>query len=321
MDKPKYTPLGFGITCLDAAYVEHGVACFYLMEQDGEFAVLETGVSHSVAVLRQLLSDRDIHPEQVRYVIPTHVHLDHAGGAGAMMAAFPNAQLLVHPRGAKHMVDPERLIGAAMEIYGAEFFHTLYGDVVPVAPERVRAMRDGETISLAGRRLEFRHTRGHAEHHFCVWDETSRGWFTGDMFGVCYAWCRFPGGDYVLPSTTPSQFDPDTYLQSLALLGSYRPERLYLTHGGELQYTPEKAALLGRQIEAYRTLANTVEADALQGHLMDYTLELLGQFAADGDETDLRGKLSFDLQLNAQGLLAWRQRVATSGNTAARAPD
>jgi glyoxylase-like metal-dependent hydrolase (beta-lactamase superfamily II) len=309
-----YTPLGFGITCIDAAYVQPGLACFYLMEQGGECAVIETGTSHSLPNLSKLLAAKNIRPEQVRYVIPTHVHLDHAGGAGAMMAAFPAAQLLVHPRGAKHMADPERLIGAARDIYGEEAFSALYGEIVPVAPQRIRAMEDGETASLSGRQLEFRHTRGHAEHHFCVWDENSLGWFSGDMFGVSYPWCRFPAGDFVLPSTTPSQFDPETYLRSLELLGSYAPRRLYLTHGGELRYTPAKAALLARQIEAYREFATNTAASALQQRLMDYTLDLLRRFGAEGDESDFRDKLAFDVQLNAQGLQAWRRRVDHSGH-------
>lgn len=321
VDDMTYTPLAFGITCLDADYVQPGLACFYLLEQDGEYAVLETGTSRSVGVLQRWLLDRDIHPEQVRYVIPTHVHLDHAGGAGAMMAMFPRAQLLVHPRGARHMADPERLVAAAMAVYGTEVFQSLYGDVVPVAPGRIRQMQDGETIALAGRQLEFRHTRGHAEHHFCVWDELSAGWFCGDAFGVSYPWCRFPAGDFVLPSTTPSQFDPEALLQSLALLGSYHPRRMYLTHGGELQYTAGKAALLARQVQAYCEIASTVDAAALQQRLMDYTLDLLRQFGASSDEAVLRDKLSFDLQLNAQGLQAWRQKSDGASTAVARAPE
>jgi glyoxylase-like metal-dependent hydrolase (beta-lactamase superfamily II) len=314
MTESNYTSLEYGITCVDAAYVRHGMACFYLLEEDGECAVLETGTSHSVAVLQAHLLDRGIAPEQVRYVIPTHVHLDHAGGAGAMMAAFPTAQLLVHPRGARHMADPTRLVAAAMEVYGADLFRTLYGDVEPVDLRRIREIPDGGRVSLAGRQLEFRHTRGHAEHHFCVWDQASRGWFSGDMFGVSYPWCRFPAGDFVLPSTTPSQFDPDAYLASLELLGSYAPQRMYLTHWGELEYTSEKARLLARQIEAYRGFAtgNAANAEDLQRRLSDYSLELLSQFAAGGDDDKLRDYLAFDMQLNAQGLQLWRQRVAGS---------
>jgi len=311
IDELTYQSLGFGITCIDAAYVTHGMACFYLMEEGGECAVLETGTCHSVPALERLLLKRGISGEQVRYVIPTHVHLDHAGGAGAMMAAFPAAQLLIHPRGARHMADPQRLVEGAMAVYGQELFQQLYGTIVPIDPDRIRQMGDGETVALAGRQLEFRHTRGHAEHHFCVWDETSRGWFSGDMFGVSYPWCRFRNGDFVLPSTTPSQFDPAAFVASLELLGSYAPQRMYLTHYGALDYSLEKAQLLERQIHAYCEFARaeTLDVGCLQQRLGDYALELLHQFGAPQSEVELRHFLASDMQLNAQGLQLWQQRV------------
>jgi glyoxylase-like metal-dependent hydrolase (beta-lactamase superfamily II) len=290
------------------------MACFYLMEEKGECAVVETGTSHSAPRLLQLLHQRGIAAEQVRYVIPTHVHLDHAGGAGTLMAALPAAQLLVHPRGARHMVDPDRLVAAAKEVYGADLFHTLYGEVVPIEAARIRQMDDGERVSLAGRPLEFRHTRGHADHHFCIWDAASRGWFSGDMFGVSYPWCRFPGGDFVLPSTTPSQFNPEAYLDSLALLASYSPQRVYLTHHGELAYSAEKSQSLAQQVEAYCEIASddSLDAAALQQRLTDYSLELLSRFESGADEAMPRHRLAADMQLNAQGLRIWRQRLAST---------
>jgi glyoxylase-like metal-dependent hydrolase (beta-lactamase superfamily II) len=308
-----YTSLGFGITCIDAAYVKPGVACFYLMEEGGECAVLETGTCHSVVFLERLLIDRGIAPEQVRYVIPTHVHLDHAGGAGAMMSIFSEAQLLIHPRGARHMSDPERLILGATEVYGEALFRQLYGDIQPIDSSRILQMADGDTVSLAGRQLEFRHTRGHAEHHFCIWDEVSQGWFSGDMFGVSYPRCRFPRGDFVLPSTTPSQFNPEAFLDSLKLLDSYAPQRLFLTHFGELAYSLDKAELLERQIQAYCDLARTEPQDAalLQEQLSNYTMDLLRQFG-DGDDADWKNSLTFDMQLNALGLQVWLSQA--SGN-------
>jgi len=311
MLEPMYTELGFGITCIDAAYVQHGMACFYLLEEDGECAVLETGTCHSVAALERLLQQRGIAPEQVRYIIPTHVHLDHAGGAGAMMAKFPAAQLLVHPRGGKHLVDPERLIAGAVAVYGQELFTQLYGAIVPVDPQRIRQVEDGAIVSLAGRPLEFCHTRGHAEHHFCVWDEASRGWFSGDMFGVSYPWCRFVAGDFVLPSTTPSQFNPEAFLDSLELLGARRPQRMYLTHYGALAYSPSLAQLLVRQINAYCELAMAAseKSGRLEQQLTEFTLALMHQFGASLDETELRSRLALDMQLNAQGLQLWRQRA------------
>lgn len=311
MNDKRYKSLGYGITCIDAGYVSPGMASFYLLEEGGEYAVLETGTSHSAHILAQLLREWDIAPGQVRYVIPTHVHLDHAGGAGTMMAALPGAQLLIHPRGAPHMADPARLVAAAKAVYGEALFHSLYGDVEPIAPARMRQMQDGETVALAGRQLEFRHTRGHAEHHFCVWDEASRGWFSGDMFGVSYPWCRFSNADFVLPSTTPSQFDPETYLASLQLLGSYSPQRMYLTHFGALDYCAEKSQLLSRQIATYCELASADSTDVavLQERLSEYTLGLLKELDAGVDEVELRSHIAFDMQLNAQGLQMWRQRL------------
>ncbi len=313
MEKLTYTPLGFGITCIDAAYVEHGMACYYLLEEAGECAVLETGTSHSVPALQRLLQERGIAVQQVRYIIPTHVHLDHAGGAGLMMTEFPNAQLLLHPRGARHMADPTRLVAGALQVYGEELLQQLYGTIVPIDPARMRQMEDGETVSLGGRPLEFRHTRGHADHHLCIWDEASRGWFSGDMFGVSYPWCRFPHGDFLLPSTTPSQFDPPAYIASLDLLGRYAPQRMYLTHYGALDYTPEKAQMLAHQIEAYCEFAATEAVDvvSLQQRLSDYTVALLHKFGASLATAELQRLLAFDMQLNAQGLQLWQQRAGS----------
>jgi len=303
--------LGDGVTCIDASYVEPGMACFYLVESGGEYAVVETGTNHSVANLLAVLRERDIGPEQVRYVIPTHVHLDHAGGAGRMMQLFPAARLLVHPRGARHMADPEKLVAGSTAVYGEALFRELYGEVCPVAVERIDEIGDGDSVALGSRRLEFRHTEGHARHHFCVWDETSAGWFSGDMFGICYPWFRFPEGDYLLPSTTPTQFDPAAYHRSLELLGSYGPRRMYLTHYGAVQYGAEHSRRLAEQVDAYREIATRGEGD-LEGAIGAYTLERLRAFTPSAERADLERWLDFDVRLNAQGVAIWREREAGS---------
>ena len=303
-----FEDIGNGITCIDAAYVEPGMACFYLLEADGEYAIIETGTSRSLDNLRAVMAERAIPPEQIRYVIPTHVHLDHAGGAGAMMAALPRAQLLIHPRGARHMADPGRLVAASRAVYGDELFDELYGEIWPVPPSRISEVADGELLHLGRRPLLFRHTEGHARHHFCLWDETSGGWFTGDMFGVCYSRFRFPGGDFVLPSTTPTQFDPDAYLESLALLDRCAPRRVYLTHYGALDYDGEKSRRLAEQVDAYRRLAAADElaGEALDEALAQDALARIRQMDTRTPEDQLRRWLRFDLQLNAQGLQNWR---------------
>ena len=310
MEVPQSNELSLGITCIDANYIRPGLACFYLMEEAGEYAVIETGTSRSFANLCRVMQSRAIAPEQVRYVIPTHVHLDHAGGAGTMMAAFPEARLLIHPRGAPHMADPQRLVESSEGVYGKQEFRELYGEITPVDPERMVIMEDGDRVSLGGRPLEVRHTRGHANHHFCVWDESSSGWFSGDMFGISYSWFRFVGGDYVMPSTTPTQFDPEAYIASLELLESYGPRRIYLTHYGELDYTPEKTQQLIQQLLVYAELATTYAADhgALVKALSDYSMERVREIDSHLADDELRELLAFDADLNAQGLRAWRQR-------------
>jgi glyoxylase-like metal-dependent hydrolase (beta-lactamase superfamily II) len=305
--------LGHGITCIDADYVRQGLACYYLLQDGGECALIDTGTSQGVPGLLAHLAARGLSAEQVRYVIPTHVHLDHAGAAGSMMAAFPRAQLLIHPRGARHMADPAKLIASAVQVYGEPRFEALYGEILPVPAARIREMADGERVRLGRRELEFRHTRGHANHHFCLWDAASQGWFSGDMFGVSYPWFRFAAGDYVIPTTTPTQFDPEACFESLALLDSYRPQRMYLTHSGALDYTPDKRALLERQIEDYVALAREsgLDGQVLEAALLRYSLQQIRRFApAESSAAELGELLAFDIDLNAQGLRVWLERDA-----------
>jgi glyoxylase-like metal-dependent hydrolase (beta-lactamase superfamily II) len=310
--------LGNGITCIDANYIRPGMACFYLLEGPGEegpereseYALIETGTTHSLDNLLQLMERRGIDFGQIRYVIPTHVHLDHAGGAGAMMERFPAAQLLVHPRGARHLVDPGRLVASSEAVYGVEQFRQLYGEIRPIAAHRVVEVADGETIRLGSRELLFRHTRGHADHHFCIWDASSRGWFSGDMFGVSYPWFRFAGGDFLMPTTTPTQFDPQAHLESIALLAGYQPQRMYLTHYGEFPFSGHAVELISEQLCRYRDLAVARGGDraTIETALLDYSVALMGQYDLCADETERAELLAFDIGLNAQGLEVWQQR-------------
>ena len=302
--------LGFGITRIDAGYLKPGVVCFYLLEADGACAIVETGTQYSMASLEELLVRRDIAPEQVRYVIPTHVHLDHAGGAGLMMSRFPNAMLLAHPRGARHLADPSRLVEASRMVYGEDAFAKLYGDILPVAAERILEVDDGDCIEFGGRRLLLRHTPGHADHHFCVWDEASCGWFSGDVFGISYAWFRTPGGDFTMPANTPSQFRPDQLQTSIELLGAQNPDRIYLTHYGELSYSHEKQQALLEQIGDYQQIARDKSGDvkAIEEAIMDYSLQRVEAINSGVDMTSLREHIRHDAHLNAQGLAVWLGR-------------
>ena len=304
--------LDFGVTCIDAGYIEPGIACFYLVGREGEYAVIETGTSHSLSSLEQCLAEKCIADEQVRYVIPTHVHLDHAGGAGTIMARFPAPRLLVHPRGPRHLIDPTRPVASSIDVYGGQAFHRMYGDITPIPIARVSEMGDGDEVTLGDSVLEFRHTRGHADHHFCVWDETSRGWFSGDMFGISYTFLRLASGNFVLPATTPTQFDPALFVESVELLERYHPQRMYLTHYGELPYDESAKQLLLDQVAAYRDLAPTYagDHDAMRSAVLQCTLNALQPLTSDGDVEAYRDRLAMDAELNAQGLAIWLQKQA-----------
>ena len=314
MENKIYQELGQGITCIDANYGGYGLACFYLLEHEGRCAIIETGTALSIDNLLRCMADKDITAEQVQYVVPTHVHLDHAGGAGAMMQLFPRATLLIHPKGAKHLVDPTRLIASSIEVYGEPAFRALYGEICPVEPGRIIEVTDGMTVELAGRPLLFRHTRGHADHHFCVWDEMSRGWFSGDMFGLSYSRMRFARGDFVMPTTTPTQFRPQDYVASVELLRSFSPRRMYLTHYGELLFSDVLADHLCLQIEAYQGLAASYpdQPAALAAGIVSYTLDRMATIGSVEEAQACRSLVEMDAKLNAQGLVIWLNRMKKS---------
>lgn len=302
--------LEHGISCIDTGYLQPGTACCYVMLDHGEAAIIETGTALGVPRILQTLEHLHIAPQQLRYVIPTHVHLDHAGGAGALLQALPDATLLVHPRGARHLIDPARLIEGATAVYGAQRFAELYGEVVPALAARVQIADDGSRWTLGQRQLLMRDTPGHARHHFCVWDELSRGWFSGDTFGIAYRELYCAGEPFLMPTTTPVQFEPEALLASLDLLMAQQPDFMYLTHFGRIRASEAGAAALREQIADYVRIANhhaCDDATGLRAALADYTVARLQRAGCRWPEARMRRFLDFDMGLNTQGLLHWRQ--------------
>jgi glyoxylase-like metal-dependent hydrolase (beta-lactamase superfamily II) len=303
--------LSHGITCIDTGYHRAGLAACYLVVDEGEAALIETGTALNLPAILQALAECDVAPQQLRYIIPTHVHLDHAGGAGALLARCPQATLVAHPRGARHLIDPERLIAGAKAVYGDESFTRMYGDIVPAPAERVREAADGSRWTLGRRELLVRDTPGHARHHFCLWDETSRGWFTGDTFGIGYRELHCRGEPYLIPTTTPVQFEPGALLASIELLMAAEPRYCYLTHFGRIAASARHAESLRRQIRDYVRFAEGVDigADgaqsALTEALMTYTVDGLRAAGSTLPVTTLRALLALDMDLSAQGLVHW----------------
>ena len=178
--------LPHGIHAIDTGFHRPRFDAAYLMVEAGRAAFIDTGTNHAVPRLLAALAATGLAPEAVDWLIVTHVHLDHAGGAGLLLRSLPNARFVVHPRGARHMIDPSALYEGARAVYGDEEMARSYGKLFAVPAERVVSPVDGETLALAGRPLHFIDTPGHARHHHCIWDERSRGMFTGDTFGLSY---------------------------------------------------------------------------------------------------------------------------------------
>lgn len=303
--------LKHNIILQDAHYVQNGVACVYLMQQGDEIAIIETGTAHTVPHILEALDKSGYSAASVRYVIPTHIHLDHAGGAGQLMAACPNAQLLIHPRGAPHMIDPAKLQAGTIAVYGAEPFNRLYGELLPVPAARVVEMPDGQQLDFNGRQLSFLHTAGHALHHFCVHDSLSSGIFTGDTFGICYPNLQTNGQPFIFATTTPVHFSPDDMLDSIDRLMALKPDVMYLTHFGPVEPTEALVSGLKKSVVAFRELAlkhQSIEGNrqsAIEEALLAWFLKELGVQPDD----DAAKWLSNDVHLNAQGLEVWLKRL------------
>lgn len=310
--QPAVLELGHGISCIDTLQVRPGLACCYLIERQGELAFIEAGTAVGVPALLQLLADRGYEREQVRYVIPTHVHLDHAGGAGLLMQELPAATLVVHPRGARHMIDPGKLIAGATAVYGADAMQAMYGQILPVPAARVLEAPEGLELALGDSSLKFIDTPGHARHHFCVWDAHSAGMFTGDTFGLSYRELDGPWGAFLMPTTTPVQFDPQAWEDSLQRMLALQPERMYLTHYAMVESVPKLAEDLRAGLRRYVAIAEAAPASkrhqALREALAADAIEQLRLAGSAMDEKQIRQIIQFDIELNAQGLGVWLDR-------------
>ncbi|MEW8511078.1 MAG: MBL fold metallo-hydrolase [Candidatus Thiodiazotropha sp.] len=304
------------ITCIDTHYQRPGLAACYLLESEGEAVFIDTGTSHSVPHLMALLERKGIAASQVKYVIPTHVHLDHAGGSGELMRRLPRASLVIHPYGAKHMIDPAKLIAGATAVYGEAEFERQLGRLLPVDETRVIEAPDQTRISFGGRELLILDTPGHARHHFCVYDAESQAFFSGDTFGLSYREFDNENGQFIMPPTTPTQFDPETWLATLQKLTAFSPQRVYITHYGEISDPLEMAKKLGQGIEDFAAIARASGAAPgpqriaeIRANLNAWMMQGLEAHGCRLSAETIDALMAMDLTLDAQGLDAWLTRM------------
>jgi len=308
--------LDHGIHVVDTGFHRPRYDAAYLIVEKGRAAFIDTGTNHAVPRLLAALDLVGLEPEAVDMVIPTHVHLDHAGGAGLLMQQLPRARLVVHPRGARHLIDPAQLVAGATAVYGQEEMDRSYGTPVGVAADRVIQTADGMTLELAGRPLLFLDTPGHAMHHHCIWDERSRSFFTGDTFGLSHREHDTARGAWIMPTTPPTQFQPEALRRSIERMLSFSPWRMLLTHYGAVEDVPRLATLFLAQLDevvaAARSLAGAPDRHAtLKRALETIHLRRLREHGVTLPEARIRDLLGLDFELNAQGISIWLDRTGT----------
>jgi glyoxylase-like metal-dependent hydrolase (beta-lactamase superfamily II) len=307
------TTLTHGIVAIDTEYARPLQDASHLLIEDGRAAFIDTGVNSSVPLLLNALRKRNLDPGDVDFLFLTHIHLDHAGGAGLLMQSLPNARCIIHPRGAPHMIDPAKLMAGTRAVYGDEQTDKLYGEILPIDAMRIDVADDGEIFSLNGRQLQTFYTEGHARHHYCLSDAQSRGVFTGDSFGVSYRELDTPAGEFIFPTTTPVNFDPTEAHKSVDRIMAYAPERLYLTHYSEVGNLDRLATDMHKGIDAFVEIAReNANAEnrtaAIQEAMFEYFVTGLKAHGFHGDRDTMWSVLSLDVNLNTQGIEVWLNR-------------
>ena len=309
------------IFLVDSHYLdqEGHTACYLIVAQD-QAAIIETNTNHAVPLILASLKEKNIKPEQVRYVVVTHVHLDHAGGVGKLMQELPRAQLVVHQRGAPHLIQPEKLVASVKDVYGDEQYRRMYGEVVPVAQERIIAFAEPMTMQLADHKLQIFAAPGHARHHLIVYDKTSRTLFSGDAFGIGYPRFHYGAEQLIFPSTSPTQFDPALSRQTIDAIAHIRPRMVLLTHFGAVVDITKACRQLNEWLEfsvstVQKWYNQGCRAESLQLKMEDefwqaYEKKLQTMRPGPLSETD-RQRLQLDVHLNAQGLIFWQQQQSS----------
>jgi len=281
----------------------------YLRTAGEECAFIETETSHARPKLLAALEKAGRRVEDVRWIVVTHAHLDHAAGAGGLLAVCPNAKLLAHPRAARHLIDPTKLVKSATAVYGEERFAKLYGKIDPIPADRVRALEDGETFELGGATLRVHHTAGHANHHFVIDDAATETVYTGDSYGLVYPALQ-ARGLFALATTSPTNFDAKEARISIELIKGLGEKYACLTHfdaSSEIEGIAQQLHGWIDRAEAWvdEAARGTETVDEITARLRTAWRDAIArEVEARGLSFGERewGVVAMDIDLNAQGL-------------------
>ncbi|PWA13267.1 MBL fold metallo-hydrolase [Pueribacillus theae] len=318
MGKKKPIDLGNRIHLIDGFDLgfENRTGTYVINEE--KLTLIETCASPSIPYILQGLEDLHINPEQVEYIIVTHIHLDHAGGAGLLMEKCPNAKLVVHPKGARHMADPSRLIQGAKAVYG-EKFEQFFSPILPVPEERILIKGENDTLRISDHcELLFLDTPGHANHHFSIYDPVSNGIFVGDTLGIQHTHIEEFGFKLFLPATSPNQFDPDKTLHSMEKIKKMDVERIYFGHFSVTDQVEEAYRQIEYWLPVYvntgkEVLSEGKEMNELADRLFDKISErLINEHNVPTDHVTFE-ILKMDLQVFSMGVMDYLMKKEKSG--------
>jgi glyoxylase-like metal-dependent hydrolase (beta-lactamase superfamily II) len=278
----------------------------YVIAED-ELTLIDTGASPSVPYIKQGLSELGYALDQVKYIIVTHVHLDHAGGAGLLLQDCPNAKVVVHPKGARHLADPSRLVAGARMVYG-EQFDPLFDPIVPVPENRLIEKGEGGQLEIGPAcTLEFWDTPGHAKHHFGIYDPVSNGMFAGDTVGIRYQQLIPDGIPLFLPSTSPNQFDPAAMQLAIDRFQAANFDVIYYGHYGMASEPKEALRQAGEWLVEFLEVAEDAFAEQqspqeLAARLQELVRTYLRSLGVP-DSHVVYSIIKVDMEVSAMGLL------------------
>jgi len=304
---------GGGISAIDTQYLREKFDASHLIESAGRVAFVDVGTNYAVPLLLDALQQKGLTPASVDWVLLTHIHLDHAGGVGELIGVLPNARVAVHPRGINHLAEPSKLIEATRQVYGEAYYTQVYGTIRAVPMERLLATDDQMTLLLGERALQMLYTPGHALHHQAIRDITTGGIFTGDTFGVSYRELDVNGRPFIIPTTTPTQFDPVQLHASVDRILGYAPPQIYLTHYGKIEDVARLGADMHAAIDVHVSIAERHRADPdrearIHADLWDWLHSELDAHGVPPDRAFREQIVSGDVLLNTQGLVSWLNR-------------
>ena len=301
-------PLASGLDYVDLQFLgTPEIIATAVLRGPGGVALIDPGPSTTIDTLRRVLQEKGIGFGDLRQVLLTHIHLDHAGVTGSLVRENPSIDVLVHERGAPHMADPRRLIDSATRLYGEADMARLWGEFIPVPAGNLRALSGGEMVTVCGREIDVAYTPGHASHHVSYFDRASRIAFVGDTAGI-----RRGTADYVMPPTPPPDIDLEIWRESEARILAWDPDTLFLTHFGPFHGARLQFQQLRDNIETWSRIvkrliaADTLSEEQRQEAFVDEALRELRR-AVGEQEADRYGRAG-RLDYSWQGLARWWRR-------------